>query len=106
MVYSAFLHYTRNFVIIIPASIIINSSVLHYYDELTGILIASGNDATPDEGYFINMAKDCLDLQNQIRAESGLAALSWDEELYQDIKIRGPEIAEYFSHTSLSFRKL
>lgn len=71
----------------------------HYYDELTGILIVSGDDAAPDEGYFINMAKECLDLQNQVRAEAGVAALAWDEELYQDIKIRGPEIAESFSHT-------
>ena len=71
----------------------------HYYDELTGILIATGKDAEPDEGYFINMAKECLELQNEIRIEAGVEPLAWDDALYQDICIRGPEIVESFSHT-------
>lgn len=44
-------------------------------------------------------AMECLNLQNKKRAEAGLAPLAWNEELYQCVNVRGPEIKEKFSHT-------
>lgn len=42
---------------------------------------------------------ESLQLQNEKRAENGVAPLAWDEALYQLILVRGPEIRELFSHT-------
>lgn len=52
------------------------------------------------EGNFLKeKGKESLGLQNERRAQAGLAPLSWDEELYQCILVRGPEIVQSFSHT-------
>lgn len=56
------------------------------------------NDAV-DGDYIKEMAIESLKLQNEYRAAAGVEALEWNEELYQQIMVRGPEIAEYFSHT-------
>lgn len=60
------------------------------------------NPALPDtvQGEFLKeKGQESLNLQNEKRAQAGLALLSWDEELYQCILVRGPEIAQSFSHT-------
>lgn len=52
-----------------------------------------------DGEYLKDWGMQSLELQNQKRAEAGLPALEWNEELYQQILVRGPEIQESFSHT-------
>ncbi|MCR5640468.1 MAG: CAP domain-containing protein [Lachnospiraceae bacterium] len=45
------------------------------------------------------MAKEVLTILNQRRAESGLAALTWDDNLTTVAKVRSLEIVGNFSHT-------
>lgn len=49
--------------------------------------------------YDIAMAKEAFGYQNEIRAQNGVAPLSWSDELYNSCQIRAKEIKESFSHT-------
>ena len=55
----------------------------------------------PEEtGEFdLDNAKKAFQLQNQKRREAGIKELSWNQNLYNDGKIRSKEIGEKFSHT-------
>lgn len=49
--------------------------------------------------YLKNMAQESFALQNDLRAQNGVPALSWSEELYESAKVRVAEIVQQFSHT-------
>lgn len=58
------------------------------------------NDNTVTEADFIKkMALESFELQNEYRKAAGVKPLEWNEELYQQVMVRGPEIAQSFSHT-------
>ncbi|MDE6954128.1 MAG: CAP domain-containing protein [Erysipelotrichales bacterium] len=49
--------------------------------------------------FDLDNAKKAFQLQNQKRKEAGIKELSWNQNLYNDGKIRAKEIGEKFSHT-------
>ena len=58
------------------------------------------NNNTVTEADFIKkMALESFELQNEYRKAAGVKPLEWNEELYQQVMVRGPEIAQSFSHT-------
>lgn len=48
--------------------------------------------------YDRDLETACLEEINAQRAAANLSALSWDEELYSWIKVRGKDLSESFSH--------
>ena len=51
-----------------------------------------------DGTYDLELAQEAFRLVNEIRAEAGLAALAWDDNLYESAKVRALEASVVWSH--------
>lgn len=65
-----------------------------------------GNDAvqnvppaSTDAYYDLAMAQAAFAAVNEYRTNNGVAALTWNDTLYENTKVRGAEIVSSFSHT-------
>lgn len=47
----------------------------------------------------VNREQEAFNIINKIRNDNGLAALSWDDELYEVAQIRSKEASQKWSHT-------
>ena len=53
----------------------------------------------PAAGYDLAKAQEVFNLVNTLRAENGVPALTWDDQLYASAQIRAQEITVVWSHT-------
>lgn len=52
-----------------------------------------------DGSYLKDMAQQSFALQNDFRAQQGVPAFAWSDELYESAKVRAAELVQQFSHT-------
>lgn len=62
-------------------------------------LMTKGCYAEGRDGYCEYASKQAFIIQNQYRAEKGIAPLIWSKELYNVSKIRSKELTKLYSHT-------
>lgn len=62
-------------------------------------LMTKGCYAEGRDGYCEYASKQAFIIQNQYRAEKGIAPLIWSKELYNVAKIRSKELTKLYSHT-------
>lgn len=60
---------------------------------------SSQESSSTDSGYDLEMAQAAFAAVNEYRTSNGLSALTWNDSLYENSKVRAAEIVTSFAHT-------
>lgn len=66
-----------------------------------GVCTRCGYYDPASEAALYQMSKDAFEIMNQFRADAGLPALTWNDQVFEAAQVRANEITEDFAHTRL-----